>query len=81
MAKIIKDIAQAESIIEILLEDNPGSLILAADALKARADLLSINVSKGIKQLSKDIKNALGDAVDIPEFEWDTRSGTVKLGQ
>jgi len=45
-----KDLLQAEALIEYLIEQNPGSLILAVDALKARDDMLHSFVSKGMRE-------------------------------
>jgi hypothetical protein len=78
-AKITKDIAQAKSVIEILLEDNPGALLLASDALKQRNDFLPTNVNKGIKRLPENTRIALGKVVDIPDSEWGTKNGSIKL--
>ncbi|MGZ8983207.1 MAG: GSU2403 family nucleotidyltransferase fold protein [Methylotenera sp.] len=45
-----KDLMQAEALIEYLLDQNPGSLLLATDEVRARGrgDMLHSFVSKGI---------------------------------
>lgn len=78
-AKITKDIAQAGSIIEILLEDNPGELLLAVDALKKRDDLLLKHVGQGVERLPEDVRMQLRGKVEIPGVEWDTKTGTARL--
>ncbi|HEX7455281.1 MAG TPA: GSU2403 family nucleotidyltransferase fold protein [Gallionella sp.] len=78
-AKITKDIAQAASIIEILLEDNPGELVLAADKLKHRKDLLVNHIKKGVERLPEDVRLSFCDVVEIPEIEWDTEIGAARL--
>ena len=74
-AKIAKDIAQASSIIEILLEDNPGQLLLAVDALKHRDDFLANFIKKGIERLPEAVKSSLADTLVIPDIKWDTKIG------
>jgi hypothetical protein len=78
-SKIAKDIAQASSIIEILLEDNPGELLLAVDALKSRNDFLARHIKKGVERLPAEVKSALGEMVKIPDIEWDTSVGAARL--
>jgi len=78
-AKITKDIAQAASIIEILLEDNPGELLLAADKLKYRNDFLANHIKKGVERLPEKVRLSLCNVVEIPEIEWDTEIGAARL--
>lgn len=77
-AKIAKDIAQAGSIIEVLLEDNPGELLLAVDALKHRDDFLANHIKKGVERLPKDVSLSLCDKVGISEIDWDTKTGVAR---
>jgi hypothetical protein len=77
-SKIAKDIAQASSIIEILLEDNPGELLLAVDALKSRNDFLAMHIKKGAERLPEEVRLAFGDVVDILDVEWDTMAGAAR---
>lgn len=76
--KILKDIDQAESIIEVLLEDNPGALILAADALGARDDLLAGFVKKGVDRLPTELRSAFYEVVTLPDVTWNTDIGGVE---
>lgn len=78
-AKITKDIAQAASIIEILLADNPGELLLAADQLNQRNDFLANHIKKGIERLPEALKLSFCNLVEIPEIEWDTTRGVVRV--
>ena len=68
-AKIAKDIAQASSIIEILLEDNPGELLIAVDALKNREDLLALHIKKGAERLPEEVRASFNETVTIPDIE------------
>lgn len=77
-AKIAKDIAQAGSIIEILLEDNPGELLLAVDALKHRDDFLVKHIKQGVERLPEEVRSSLCDKIEIPDIEWDTKLGAAK---
>lgn len=47
--KMRKDLMQAEAIIEYLLEQNPGALILAVDELQTRGDMLKSFVMAGVR--------------------------------
>lgn len=78
-AKVSKDIAQASSIIEILLEDNPGELLLAVDALKQRDDFLARHIKKGIERLPEEVRSSLCDTIEIPDIKWDTKIGAARL--
>lgn len=77
IAKSKKDIAQAAVIIDVLLEDMPGAIIIAANEMKNRDDFLSDNVLKGISSLPQKTKNALTDIVTIAKSDWDVSSGCV----
>lgn len=77
-SKIAKDIAQAASIIEILLEDNPGELLLAVDALKNRNDFLAKHIKKGAERLPEEVRSSLGDTVEISDIEWDVTVGAAR---
>ena len=77
-SKITKDIAQASSLIEILLEDNPGELLLAVDALTHRNDFLTSFIKKGIERLPDTVKLLLNNTVTIPDIKWDTASGRIE---
>jgi len=50
--KMRKDLMQAEALITYLIEQNPGSLILAIEELHARNDMLKNFVNSGIKNCS-----------------------------
>lgn len=76
-SKIKKDLAQAASIIEVLVEDNPGDLIMAADALGARGDLFANHVRSGAGKLPAEIRNQLNSVVALPAAEWDYQSGVA----
>lgn len=49
--KIAKDLKQAASLIDVLADDNPGALMLAAEALSGRRDALVDNVRLGLSRL------------------------------
>lgn len=78
-AKIAKDIAQAGSIIEVLLEDNPGELLLAVDALKGRDDLLVKYIKQGVGRLPEEVQSSFCDKIEIPDIEWDTKIGAARF--
>lgn len=77
-AKSVKDISQASAIIEVLLEDNPGSLLIAADALRDRGDFLSNHVLAGMKKLPEQIGVEVGKLTSISPVQWDSQLGRVK---
>lgn len=60
-----KDLKQASAILEVLLEDNPGLLILASDAVNSRQDLMVNLVRKGMALLPGEFRNALDEM--LPE--------------
>jgi hypothetical protein len=62
-AKAVKDIAQAASILEVLLEDVPGALVIAADALLGRQDFLADKILDGAMALPVKTREALLEAV------------------
>lgn len=54
-----KDIRQAEQLLEVLLADNPGSAMLAADAANEREDLLGNLILKGASRLPPEMRESL----------------------
>lgn len=56
-AKSRKDKAQAERLIAVLAEDNPGALMLAAEAAAQRADHLADQMRRGAAGLPDDVKD------------------------
>lgn len=46
-----KDLQQASALVEYLLEQNPGALLLAVDALNARDDMLPMMVKQGVRHM------------------------------
>jgi hypothetical protein len=76
-AKITKDIDQASSILETLAEDNPGAIVLAAEALFARDDHLIQLVQNGMGRLNKGLQVVLAEIVCFPVTRWDTDLGRV----
>lgn len=74
--KADKDIQQAGAILEVLLTDNPGLVMLAADAINARSDLMANEVLNGAKRLAGELRDSVTSWVQ--KKEWDTSLGTVK---
>ena len=74
--KADKDLRQAEAIIGVLLEDNPGLLLLAADAINERADLMGNIVRAGATRLPVAMKVEIENAV--LGKEWDTEAGMAR---
>lgn len=72
-AKADKDIRQAEAIIGVLLEDNPGLIMLAADEINERADILANFVRGGAALLPESMKNEIEAMVG--RKDWDTSMG------
>lgn len=68
-----KDVSQAASILEVLLEDNPGVVSLAGDALRERTDMMSTFVRSGLKRLPQTLFSQL-DGI-VPESHWDSAVG------
>jgi len=79
--KAIKDVEQAGAILDVLLEDNPGLVMLAADALKTRSDLMANLVTKGVKRLPLETQSLFSDLIHLPVVEWDTQTGQVRDGE
>lgn len=77
-AKIMKDIAQASAVIDVLIEDNPGSLILAAESVNGRNDLFANHVISGIEKLPESTRSQLVDMIKIEKVVWDVQNGCVK---
>lgn len=75
--KADKDLRQAEAIFGVLLEDNPGLLLLAADALNVRADLMCNIVRAGAALLPSQMKKEIENAVHGKE--WDTSAGATRV--
>ncbi len=57
--KADKDLQQALSLFEVLLEDSPGLLLLAAEAITNRRDLFAQFVLQGAKQLPDTIRGEI----------------------
>jgi len=76
--KINKDIAQAQSILEILVDDNPGALLMAFDILRQRGDFLLSHVNSGIDRLPSNVRGAILDVVGNHAAEWDADRGAMK---
>lgn len=74
-AKADKDLRQASVILEVLLWDNPGLVMLAADALNERSDMMANLTRKGALLLQDDMKDEIIGM--IPEKEWDTLHGVT----
>ena len=60
--KLAKDIRQASVLIEVLAEDNPGTLLLAIEAASARNDGLLSFIKRGMKNLKPKIRIAFENA-------------------
>jgi hypothetical protein len=74
-SKADKDLRQAEAILQVLLEDNPGLVLLAANALRERADLMVNLARKGMARLPGEIREALEGW--LPEKAWNAETGQV----
>jgi len=57
--KANKDIQQANQIIEVLLEDRPGDLIVAYEATKKMPEKFILQMKKGIKKLDDNLSKKL----------------------
>jgi hypothetical protein len=57
--KADKDLRQAGAILEVLLEDNPGLVMLAADVINGRDDLLASIVRKGAMLLPDNARDEI----------------------
>jgi hypothetical protein len=75
-AKADKDLRQAGAILEVLLVDNPGLVMLAADALNERSDMMANFTRKGALLLQSDMKDEIIGM--IPEKKWDTHHGVPR---
>ena len=62
--KADKDLRQAEAILGILLEDNPGLIMLAADEINNREDVLANLVRDGAALLPEGIKGEIEGMVN-----------------
>lgn len=71
--KADKDIRQAGAILEVLLDDTPGMLLLAAAALNERNDMMANLTRRGALQLPAGIRDQVIGM--IPEKEWDSDRG------
>lgn len=74
-----KDIRQAEQLLEVLLADNPGSAMLAADAVNEREDPLGNLILKGASRLPPEMREPLCGWVH--EKVWDAELGKAILGK
>lgn len=75
-AKADKDIRQAEAILNILLEDNPGLIMLAADEINERTDILANFVRSGAALLPESMKKEI-EAM-VARKDWDTSAGKAQ---
>ena len=75
-AKITKDLAQADSLLKTLMEDNPGSVLLASDALKQRSDALIMHVADGARRLGENGAKLI-EYTGIQDYRWDTGTGSM----
>lgn len=75
--KINKDIAQAAFVIEVLAQDNPGTLSIAIDDAVRRGDGLWYFAQKGVNRLPADVMTMLGESAGgaLPQVSIDTASG------
>lgn len=60
-AKTSKDVMQAELLIDVLLDDRPGDLLLAWDALRARGESWRKKSTRGATKLAPATQRRLGD--------------------
>ncbi|MDO8349872.1 MAG: hypothetical protein Q7S94_01830 [Gallionella sp.] len=56
-----------------------GALLLAVDALKQRKDLLVKHIRKGVERLPEEVRKSLCDGVEIPDIEWDAKTGAARI--
>jgi hypothetical protein len=75
--KINKDIAQAAFVIEVLAQDNPGSLSIAISDAVDRGDGLWYFAQQGVKRLPADVISMLTESAGgtLPHVSIDTGSG------
>ncbi len=60
-AKAIKDIAQAEQLLLVLMEDRPGDIQLALSAAKSMPEKFMTQLYEGMKKLPTEFHSLLGD--------------------
>jgi hypothetical protein len=72
-----KDVAQATAILEVLIEDTPGIIAIAADALADRNDMMSEFVRRGAQRLPESLAEEI--LVEVPELSWDTSTGAPRM--
>lgn len=75
--KMRKDLDQATMLLTVLVQDNPGTLMLAMEALYERNDALPHFVNNGIARLDNALKERLIEAFGraLPVVRLDTRTG------
>lgn len=75
--KINKDIAQSAFVIEVLAQDNPGSLSIAISDAVDRGDGLWSFAQKGVNRLPSDVISMLTESAGgtLPQVSIDTGSG------
>lgn len=61
--KALKDLAQARQLIELLLQDRPGDLILAWEATEQQPEKFQQQLKQGIKRLPADLQQQFRDTV------------------
>jgi hypothetical protein len=80
--KINKDIAQAAFVIEVLAQDNPGSLSIAISDAVDRGDGLWYFAQSGVNRLPSDVVSMLMESAGgtLPQVSIDTGSGRFVRG-
>lgn len=63
--KVLKDIAQAQQLIELLIQDRPGDLMLAWEAAREQPEKFQKQMSEGFNLLPKDQQNRLKETLGI----------------
>ncbi len=71
-----KDIQQAGALLDVLLQDNPGLVMLAAESINVRPDMLVNDVLKGAARLPPELRDAITGW--LPDKEWDSSLGAPK---
>jgi len=76
--KINKDIAQSAFVIEVLAQDNPGSLSIAISDAVGRGDGLWYFAQKGVNRLPSGVISMLTESAGgtLPQVAIDTGSGS-----
>jgi hypothetical protein len=77
--KIRKDFDQAALLLTVLVQDNPGTLMLAMEALYQRSDALAHFVNNAIERLEGALQEKVIEAFGraLPVVKLDTRTGQI----